>query len=51
MLVEVTNTLIHVLGDNALDPAMPVDLSGLVGPVACSASLTAADDAGPRYVR
>lgn len=33
LVVEVTNTLVHSHGDNGLDRAMPVDPSGLVGPV------------------
>lgn len=33
LAIEVTNTLVHAHGDNGLDRAMPVDPSGLVGPV------------------
>jgi hypothetical protein len=33
LVVEVTNTLVHSHGDNGLDRAMPVDPSGLLGPV------------------
>lgn len=33
LVIEVTNTLVHAHGDNGLDRAMPVDPSGLVGPV------------------
>jgi hypothetical protein len=33
LVVEVTNTLVHSHGDNGLDRAMPVDPSGLIGPV------------------
>jgi hypothetical protein len=33
LVVEVTNTLVHSHGENGLDRAMPVDPSGLIGPV------------------